>query len=55
MFGIITLPSGVEDKLLGYAGTLFTDLWVLIAIAIGLPIAFYVINKVISMVRGRTK
>lgn len=47
---IITLPAGSSTDLLAYAGSLFTDLWVLIAIAIGVPLAFYVIRKVISLI-----
>jgi hypothetical protein len=34
-----------------YAGYLFSDLWVVVALVIGLPLAFYVIRKIISLVR----
>ena len=37
--------------LTGYVGYLFTDLWVVIALVIGIPLAFYVIRKIISLVR----
>ncbi|MCJ7789655.1 MAG: hypothetical protein MUP69_05640 [Candidatus Atribacteria bacterium] len=47
----ITLPEGAVATLTGYAGTLFTDLWLVIALVIGIPLAFYVIRKVISLVR----
>jgi hypothetical protein len=47
----ITLPEGAVATLTAYAGALFTDLWVVIALAIGLPLAFYVIRKVVSLVR----
>lgn len=48
---IINLPlSGLED-LFATAGTLFTDLWIVIAIAIGVPLAFYIINQTIATVR----
>jgi len=52
----ITLPTSTASDLLAYAGDLFNDLWVLIAIAIGIPLAFYVIKQVIGLMpkgRGR--
>lgn len=49
----ITLPSTALADVTGYAGALFTDLWVVIALAIGLPLAFYIIRKVIGLVRAR--
>ncbi len=52
---MITLPVDAVDVLLAHVGVLFTDLWVLIALAIGIPLAFYIIGKVISLVRGRTR
>ena len=52
---MITLPVDAVDTLTGYVGTLFSDLWVLIALAIAVPLAFYIIGKVISLVRGRTR
>lgn len=54
MFSIITLPSGAETSMLASVGTLTTDLWVIIALAIGIPLAFYVIRQVIGLVpKGR--
>jgi hypothetical protein len=47
----ITLPTTAVADLTGYTGGLFTDLWVVIALVIGIPLAFYVIRKVISLVR----
>jgi len=52
---MITLPAGAVAELTAYIGTLFSDLWALVALAIGIPLAFYVIGKVISLVRGRTR
>jgi|GEM_PF-1720110 len=49
----IDLPSTALADVTGYAGALFTDLWVVIALAIGLPLAFYIIRKVIGLVRAR--
>lgn len=51
----LTLPTGAITDLLGYVGGLFTDLWAIIALAIGVPLAFYIIGKVVSLVRGRTR
>lgn len=49
----IDLPTTALADVTGYAGSLFTDLWVVIALAIGLPLAFYIIRKVIGLVRAR--
>lgn len=54
MFSIISLPVNTATDLMANVGVLFTDLWVLLALAIGIPLAFYVIRKVISLVpKGR--
>jgi len=54
MLSIITLPETAAADLLADAGTLFTDLWVVLALAIGIPLAFYVIRRVIALVpKGR--
>jgi hypothetical protein len=54
MLSIITLPTGAEVDMLASVGTLTTDLWVIIALAIGVPLAFYVIRQVIGLVpKGR--
>jgi len=46
--------SGVSSTaLFAYAGGLFSDLWVLIAIAIGVPLAFYIIKKIIGLLPKR--
>jgi len=39
--------------MLAYAGTLFTDLSLIVVLAVGLPLGFWVIRKVISLVRAR--
>jgi hypothetical protein len=52
---IITLPAASSTELLAYTGTLFADLWVLVAIGIGIPLAFYIISKAVSLVRSRVK
>lgn len=53
MLSIITLPVDFAGSLLAYAGELFTDLVPLIALVIGLPLAFWVVRKTISLVRAR--
>jgi len=53
MLTYITVDAGMPADLLAYAGQLFTDLNVLVILAIGLPLAFYVIRRVISLVRAR--
>lgn len=52
MSPIITLPAGIENSLLAYAGQLFTDLSPAVILVIGLPLGFWAVNKVIGVVRG---
>jgi len=40
MTPIITLPTTALADVTAFAGQLFTDTWVLITLAIGLPLAF---------------
>lgn len=49
-FASISSAITIAD-ITAYAGNLFTDLWVVIALVIGIPLAFYVIRKVVSLVR----
>lgn len=51
MESILTVPSGALAEVLAPVGTLFSDTWVLIAIAIGIPLAFYILNKVVGLLR----
>ena len=53
MDSIITLGETFATDVLAYAGQLFTDLNLLILLAIGLPLGFWVVRKVISLVRAR--
>ena len=56
MFSFITIPSGAQTDLLASAGTLVTDLWLIIALAIGVPLAFYIIRQVIGLApKGRAR
>jgi hypothetical protein len=53
MFTYITLPTDFVADVLEYSSGMFTDLSLLIILVIGLPLAFWVIRKVISLVRAR--
>ena len=50
MLTLISMPSSTASDVLASSSTLVTDLWVLIAIAIGVPLAFYIIRQVIGLV-----
>lgn len=52
---IITIASTSLASILAYAGQLFTDLELLVILAIGLPVGFWVISKAIGLVRARAK
>jgi len=52
---ILTVATSSAQDLLAYAGQLFTDLNVLILLAIGLPVGFWVVNKAIGIFAKRTK
>lgn len=47
---IITLPSTAIADLTGNASQIMSDLWVLVAVAIGIPMGFYIIRKVIALI-----
>lgn len=55
MFTLITLPVDFVTNLTAYIGDIFTDLNPLILLAIGLPLAFWFVSKVIGLVRFRTR
>jgi hypothetical protein len=50
---IITIPSNFATSMLAYAGQLFTDLSTLLLVLIGLPLGFWVVRKVLSLVKAR--
>jgi hypothetical protein len=54
MGSILTIPASGTADLLAYVGTLFSDVWVLVALAIGIPLAFYIISRVIGLFSHRT-
>lgn len=52
---IITLPTGTVTDLLAYAGALFTDLSPIFLLVIGIPLGFWLIAKIIGLVRSNTR
>lgn len=53
MLTFLTLPTDAVTQLTANIGTLTTDLWPVIALAIGIPLAFYVIGRLIRLFRTR--
>jgi len=49
MTDFISIPLNAITDLTAIIGTIFADLWVLIAFAIGVPLAFYAIKRVIGL------
>jgi len=52
---LFTLPTAAVASTTAYIGDLFTDLGPFVWLAIGIPLGFFVIRKVISMVAGRAR
>ena len=52
MFSYLTLPTSAPTDLFATIGAIFSDLWILIALAVGIPLAFYFIHLIISLVGG---
>lgn len=50
---MFTLPATAIEDITTQAGAIITDAWVLIALAIGLPLGFYIIKKVIGLLPKR--
>ena len=46
---MLTIPTTAVADLTANVSTLFGDVWVLMALIIGLPLGFYVIKKVIGL------
>ena len=47
----IDISSASSTEILTIASGIFSDLWVLVALAIGLPLGFYIIRRIIGMIR----
>jgi len=50
---IITLPANFVASSTAYIGEVFTDISTYIVLLVGLPLAFWVIKKVISLLKVR--
>lgn len=51
---VVTLPQDATAQLLAQTGVLFTDLFPVIALAVGIPLGFFVIRRVIGLLpKGR--
>ena len=55
MLSLFTLPEGAVSSTTAYVGSLFSDISPFIWLAIGIPLGFYIIRKVISLVAGRAR
>jgi len=53
--GLFTLPSDFLTSTLGYIGSTLESVWPIVAIAIGVPLAFYIIRKVIAILGARAR
>jgi len=52
MLTIITIPADAVSSITAYIGDMFTDMYPLVLLCIGLPLAFWGVGKVISLVRA---
>lgn len=48
-----TLPAEAATTTLGYLGDIVSGYWELIALAIGIPLGFYVIRKLMALLPGK--
>jgi len=55
MLSLIPISAENLASTTAYIGEIFTDVQVFVWLAIGLPLGFFVIKKVISMVAGRAR
>lgn len=55
MLSIITITADNLATTTAYIGELFGDVQIFVWLAIGLPLGFYVIKKVIGLVRGNMR
>jgi len=50
---MITLPEGFISSTTAYIGELFTDLNDVVILAVGLPLGFWALRKIMSLFRVR--
>lgn len=48
---MITLPIDAIPTMTAYVGQFATDLWPILALAIGVPLAFYVLRRVVGLAK----
>jgi hypothetical protein len=53
--GIWTLPTDFLASTTAYIGVVFDDVWVLVALTIGFPLAFWVILKIENLIKKKDK
>ena len=49
----LTLPNSAPTDLFASVANLFSDFWILIALAIGIPLAFTIIHFIIGLISGK--
>lgn len=52
---MITVDAGFLSKVIEYTTNIYGDVSILVAVAIGIPMGFWVARNVISLVRSRTR
>lgn len=53
MIGLITLPPDAVSSSIAYIGEIFTGVGPFVWVAIGVPLGFYVVKKVIGLLPKR--
>lgn len=53
MFTYVTMPETMVADIQAITTDLFTDAGLLIALAIGIPVGFWIIRSVVSLVKAR--
>lgn len=48
----VTLPVGAMADVSSGAGSLLTQFWVFVVLAVGIPLGFYIIQRAIGLVPG---
>lgn len=51
--GFVPITTGNVGSMVAWIGTIFADLQILAVVVIGLPLAFWVVRKTMSLVRAR--
>lgn len=47
------VPEGLISSSTAYVGEVFNGYWTIIALAVGIPLAFYVVRRVMGLFPGR--